>query len=342
MAALEPNNASSDISIVVSAFNRDGKVGATLERLFEADVSRFESIEVLVIDDGSPRPVRKVIEGLRPPPEKMHLRLIEQENAGIGATRNRGFREANADLILFLDDDILVKPTTLNEVMDAHAEHPSGLIFGSYPFATHESEALEKFASDFYGYDRITEEPEYEAVNAITSGLLFVDRTILGSSEKLYRDDLSIPAAEEHEIIYRFDRSGIPIIHARHIWATHNHHLDLKWIATQQFKYGEATTEAFDKVPGIVEMERFAQLKSSLDQVRSGGIKARGKRFLASSAGRKILMTMCRVAQTLFPKSDHSKFFGYLTTAFFWAGSLKRHREAKTVRALGHGVRSND
>lgn len=321
-----------DLTVSISSYNRDDKVGSVLERLFASEVSQFERIELLVIDDGSPRPVRGVIERLKPAPEKMHLRLIEQTNAGIGATRNRGYREAKADLILFLDDDILVKPTTLNEFVEANRKHPGGVIFGSYPFVTHETAALERFASHFYGYGRITDEPKYEAVNAITSGLLCVDRTKLDDSEKLFRDDLTIPAAEEHEIIYRFDKLNIPIVHARHIWATHNHHLELKWIASQQFKYGEATAEAFAKVPGLVEMERFALMKDSLESLTGGGIKGLGKRILATAFGRAVIMVACRLAQTVLPSGDHGRLFGFLTTANFWAGYLKGRSEGAAVR----------
>ncbi|QYO66335.1 glycosyltransferase family 2 protein [Leptolyngbya sp. 7M] len=315
-----------DLTISISSFNRDDKIGQTLEHLFRSDISRFERIEVLVIDDGSPRPVRNVIDRMGPPPEKMHLRLIEQENAGIGATRNRGFCEARSDLVLFLDDDILVKPTTLNEFVDAQRRHAGSVVFGSYPFVSHETRALERFASRLYGYDRITEEPRYEKVDAITSGLLCVDRTKFGGWEKLYRDDLTIPAAEEHEVIFRFDKLKIPIVHARHIFATHNHHLELKWIASQQFKYGEATAEVFAKVPDIIEMERFARLRVTLDRLKGKGIKNFMRRFLASSAGRTFLIGVSTLAQTMSPNGDHRKLFGYLTTAYFWGGFLNYNK----------------
>ena len=323
----------SDLTVVISSFNRDDKVAETLRRLFKCELSRFVAVEVIVIDDGSPRAVRNVIERLGPPPDKMQLRLIEQPNAGIGATRNRGFREAASDMILFLDDDILVKPTTLSEFAEAHRTHPGGVIFGSYPFVSHETESLKKFAEDLYGYDRITNVPKYEKVNAITSGLLCVDRSKLDNKEKFYRDDLRIPAAEEHEIIYRFDKLGIPIIHAQHIWATHNHHLELEWIASQQFKYGEATAEAFEKIPDLIEMERFAQLKDGLEKLNAWEIKAIGKRMLASALGRKMLMGVCRTVSKFAPNSDHRKVFGYLTTAYFWAGFLRGGSERTRANA---------
>lgn len=314
-----------DLTIVVSSFNRNDAIEQTITKLFECDMTSFQAIELLIIDDGSPLPVANVLNRIGSAPEKMDLRLIRQENAGIGATRNRGFREAKADLVLFLDDDILIKPNTLNEFAAAHKFHRGGIIFGSYPFIHHETVALHKFASHFYGYDLITSEPTYEKVNAITSGLLCVDKTKLHGTEKLYRDDLTIPAAEEHEIIYRFDKLGIPIVHARHISATHNHDLDISWIASQQFKYGEATAEAFEKVPGLVEMERFARLKGSLMALNSGGIKGFSKRLLASVPGRRILMMICRIMSKVLPEGDHGTLFGYLTTAYFWAGYLRRN-----------------
>ena len=86
-----------DISIIISSFNRENKVLQTIQRLFESDFSDFNKIELIVIDDGSPSPVDKLLPQLKTIPGKIDLRLIIQGNAGIGATRNRGFREAKAN-----------------------------------------------------------------------------------------------------------------------------------------------------------------------------------------------------------------------------------------------------
>lgn len=309
-----------DITVTVSSFNRDDKVGETLERLFESDLSRFAKIEVIVVDDGSPRPVADVVEKIGTPPAKIDLRLIRQENSGIGATRNRGFREARADLVLFLDDDILIKPSTLNEFVEAHREHPGAVIFGNYPFVSHDSESLHQFARELYGYDRLTDTPKYERVNAITSGLLCVDKSKLGAMDGFYRDDLSVPAAEEHEIIFRFDALGVPIFNALHISAIHNHHLELPWLVEQQFKYGRATAEAIVKYPEITKLEKFADMISTLDSVGRGGIRNKVKAAAASDAGRRALLAYARMMERLLPGQRRNRTYGLLASAYFWSG----------------------
>lgn len=311
-----------DMTIAISSFNRDDKVGETLEHLFASDLSQFAKVEVIVIDDGSPRPVADVLERIGPPPEKIELRLIRQDNSGIGATRNRGFREARASLVLFLDDDILVKPTTLNEFAAAHREHPGGVIFGSYPFLSHETESLHQFARELYGYDRITAEPTFERVDAITSGLLCVDKAKLGELDGFYRDDLSIPAAEEHEIIYRFHKTGVPIFNALHISAIHNHHLELDWLVAQQYKYGQATAEAFAKYPGILEMSKFAAMNTVFTSLGRSSIKNYFKALAATKIGRGVLHAYCRFVQRLTPSRNRNATYGLLASAYFWAGFL--------------------
>jgi glycosyltransferase involved in cell wall biosynthesis len=308
------------ISIVISSYNRDGKVGQTLSRLYKADLSRCERVEVIVIDDGSPKPVSEVLDQIGSPPEKMDVRLIRQENSGIGATRNRGFLEANSQYVLFLDDDILVEPSVINDFVAAQNEHPGSVMFGSYPFITHETESLHQFARELYGYDRITDEPKFERVDAITSGLLCVDKSKLGGLDGFYKNDLSIPAAEEHEIIFRFHTLGIPIYNALHISATHNHHLELSWLVAQQFKYGRATAEAITKYPEIIQLDKLASMISTVDSIGKAGLKNKLKALIASQAGRRLLYLYASFLNKISPRRPRNRTVGLLASAYFWAG----------------------
>ena len=316
-----------DISIIISSFNRENKVLQTIERLFESDFSDFIKIELIVIDDGSPSPIADLLPQLKNIPSKVDLRLVTQKNAGIGATRNRGFREAKAGIVIFLDDDILVHADTIKKIYRAQLEGPGPVIFGSYPFISHSSESLHQFARHLFGYDEISTEEKFEKVDGITSGLLSVNKSKLNDKDNFYKDDLSIPAAEEHEIISRFHQQGIPIYHAKHITAIHNHHLELKWLVQQQYKYGQGTAEAFIKNPEIAAMPRYAALQKNLDARSLSGTKSFLKSALASATGRGLLFSWARILEKLFPSTKHNYTFGLLTSAYFWAGyrdGLKR------------------
>lgn len=316
-----------NISIVVSSYNRDNKVLQTIERLFESDFSNFKKIELIVIDDGSPSSVKELLKNIHNKPDKIDLKIITQKNTGIGGTRNRGYREAAASIILFLDDDILLGKETVKNIFEAQQEKPGAVIFGSYPFISHQSVSLQKFARKLFGYDLITTEKKFEKVDGITSGLLCIDKSKLPNPDFFYKDNLTVPAAEEHEIIYRFHTAGIPIFHAMHISAIHNHHLELGWLGGQQYKYGLATAEAFIKNPEITGMEKFSALKNSLTSAKQGIVKKSIKSFLASKAGRELIFMWARILERLFPNRNHDHIFGMHTSSNFLAGyrdGLKR------------------
>lgn len=306
-----------DISIVVSSYNRENKVRQTINSIFKNDLNNFKAVELIVIDDGSPLPVEKILPSPEEVPSPISMRFIKQENSGIGATRNRGFREAKSPLVFFLDDDIILQSDTIKKMYEATQEHPGAVIFGNYPFISHHSESLHQFARKLFNYDDIKTEKEFERVDAITSGLLCVNKEKLGNPQNFYRDDMTIPAAEEHEVIARFNKMGIPIYHAKHIVTTHNHRLELKWLTQQQFKYGMATAEAFIKSPEILQMQKFASLQRSLEPK---GSKKIIKSFLASGFGKKLLFMYAGMLERLTPQKNHNKIFGLLTTVFFLSG----------------------
>ncbi len=87
------------LSIVILTFNR----AELLIRLLSSLSSiKYSPLEVIVVDNHSTEPVRELVESGFPA-----VRLIEMdENVGI-AGRNRGIAEAEGDIIITLDDDII-------------------------------------------------------------------------------------------------------------------------------------------------------------------------------------------------------------------------------------------
>jgi glycosyltransferase involved in cell wall biosynthesis len=80
----------------------DWLADAVASALDEGDVS----VEVVVVDDGSPEPVAGLLSGFTDP----RLRVIRIEHEGTAAARNAGIAAARGRLIRFLDADDLVAP----------------------------------------------------------------------------------------------------------------------------------------------------------------------------------------------------------------------------------------
>ncbi len=69
----------------------------------------YRTLEVIVVDDGSPDEGAAVVEGIHDD----RLRMIRQQNQGVAGARNTGLSEASGTLIAFLDQDDIWHPHKL-------------------------------------------------------------------------------------------------------------------------------------------------------------------------------------------------------------------------------------
>jgi glycosyltransferase involved in cell wall biosynthesis len=94
-----------ELSLVIPAYNEQQMIAATLETLLQFLQMRFESFEILVVDDGSTDETVHVVRqfsGTRP-----KVRLLEQgTNRGKGRAIQRGVQESLGEYILFMDADL--------------------------------------------------------------------------------------------------------------------------------------------------------------------------------------------------------------------------------------------
>lgn len=96
------------VSIVIPAFQSQDRIGPTLGRLGRQTLADFE---VVVVDDGSTDATAATVR--RHMERDPRIRLVEQDNRGIAAARNRGIEAAHGDVLAFLDDDDLWLPRKL-------------------------------------------------------------------------------------------------------------------------------------------------------------------------------------------------------------------------------------
>lgn len=118
------------VSVVLPSRNRRVKLAMVLEGLRRQDYPD-ERVEAVVILDGSDDDSGDHVRSTEMP---FALRLIEQENRGLAATRNRGAHESSGDVVVFLDDDTVPEPGFLAAHAAAHASSPDDhLVLGYYP-----------------------------------------------------------------------------------------------------------------------------------------------------------------------------------------------------------------
>ncbi len=110
-------------SILIPVRDDSGQLETCLAGLAsQADPSGYE---VVLVDDGS----RVAVSPDRWRDHVPSIRVIRQERLGVAAARNRGIEEAEGEIIVFVDSDVLVGPDFLTRVMRAVDENPGDAAF---------------------------------------------------------------------------------------------------------------------------------------------------------------------------------------------------------------------
>ncbi len=107
---------STDLSLIIPAFNEEERIEASLNNALEFFDSKSLSYEILVVDDGSSDKTIEVVSKFQSP----QLRIIAQpQNKGKGAAVTRGMLEANGKIRVFSDADFSTPVAEIEKVITA-------------------------------------------------------------------------------------------------------------------------------------------------------------------------------------------------------------------------------
>ncbi len=105
------------VSVVIPAYNSTATLDETLRSVRS---QTHHAIEVIVVDDGSTDDTGAIAK--RHAAIDGRVQVVTQDNAGLAAARNAGWRRARSDLIAFLDADDLWAPTKIERQVQALQE----------------------------------------------------------------------------------------------------------------------------------------------------------------------------------------------------------------------------
>ena len=115
------------ISVIIPVYNSSTYLRKCLDSVVN---QTLKDIEIIVINDGSTDDSKNIIEEYSC--KYKNIIFIDQENKGIGKTRNIGIKKATGEYITFVDSDDYIKENMLEEYYKYARKHNFDLVIGSY------------------------------------------------------------------------------------------------------------------------------------------------------------------------------------------------------------------
>jgi glycosyltransferase involved in cell wall biosynthesis len=113
------------ISIIIPTHNRKNSVLRTLESL-KQQTFPFHRFEVVVVDDSSTDDTQNLLLLQYP----FAFRLLFQEKQGATAARNYGASTSQAEILIFIDDDVTVSAGTVGALAETCIQHEKVIVMG--------------------------------------------------------------------------------------------------------------------------------------------------------------------------------------------------------------------
>ena len=102
-------------SVVMPVYNGEKFIEEAIKSVYE---DKYDSFELLVIDDGSVDNTAKIVKSFS------GIGYYYQENTGVASARNKGIDMATGDIISFLDSDDIWEKGRFEKTADFFKKHP--------------------------------------------------------------------------------------------------------------------------------------------------------------------------------------------------------------------------
>ena len=112
------------VTVVVPAYNERDVIANSVRSI---QASLHPRVEIIVVDDGSTDGTAEVLDT----DEFADVRVVRQTNGGKAKALDTGIREATHDIVVLIDGDTLLEPTTLTELIRPFADDRIGAVAGN-------------------------------------------------------------------------------------------------------------------------------------------------------------------------------------------------------------------
>jgi glycosyltransferase involved in cell wall biosynthesis len=255
-------------SVVICTYNRASFLRTAVKSVLDQKIA-MDSYELIIVDNASTDETREVVRELSG--ERNNVSYVFEEKQGLSHARNRGWKEARGDYVIYIDDECILPSGYLEIAFRIHQQH-SPDIFGGQIKSFYDYKKPRWIKDEYYS-DFLTRKTEILShVEFVYGGNMGIRREIL-SSLGGFNPDLGMKAealsfAEEVEFQQRAFQSipDLKVLFDSDLWLYHQvrkEKVNLKWIFKYHFFLGLRGFEGYNNIQTYKRMsggQKFARI----------------------------------------------------------------------------------
>ncbi|MGE5846426.1 MAG: glycosyltransferase [Ignavibacteria bacterium] len=237
------------ISIIIPTFNRPADLMNCLNSLNTIKIER--EAEIIVVDNNpASQSAAEVVNQFE------NVRLIGEERKGLSSARNRGIRECKGEIAVFIDDDVIVSSSWLENLLEPF-NNPSVMCVTGNVFSLEQEtkaerlfelygglgrgDAAEEYGPDWFGKNKVYALPTWElgaTANAAFRIKIFNEEKIGLLNEALGAGTPS-GCSEDTYLFYKILKAGYSIYYQPAAYVFHKHRKKTIEFYKQIFNYSK-------------------------------------------------------------------------------------------------------
>lgn len=236
------------VSVIIPTYNGAKKI---LNLLHSLEKQTFHNFEVIVVIDGSTDETPKILAESQ---FNFPLKTIYQTNKGRAGARNTGVKNASADLLVFVDDDMRLEPDALQKHWDFHQITKNAILVGNqiedWNALQNDLQKYKAVLSRIWGNSITAKQPMPADKFFLTSANCSLSKPLF---EQLGGFDEKLTDAEDYDLGKRAIEQGIAIYFNPEIIGWHDDFITCRSYIKRQQQYQQAHQRLKELYP-----ERYA------------------------------------------------------------------------------------
>src|SRR4051812_21396244 len=117
-------NQSKKITLVICTYNRDKYLQEALDSILRqtADDNKFQ---LIIVDNRSTDTTALIAKTFLSNNPRLNIKYAFETNKGLSFARNRGIKEADGEIICYVDDDAILSPSYVQEMISFFESFPN-------------------------------------------------------------------------------------------------------------------------------------------------------------------------------------------------------------------------